>query len=63
VNASEKIELVSNVYLQLIVNNIANKQPPRDPTNNFYPYYDTTLYNAYGRAYWIELEAKLGGNK
>ncbi len=63
VNASEKIELVPNVYLQLIVNNIANKQPPRDPTNNFYPYFDTTLYNAYGRAYWIELEAKLGGKK
>lgn len=63
VNASEKVELLSNVYLQLIVNNIANKQPPTDPTSGTYPYYDVTLYNAYGRAYWIELEAKLGGKK
>jgi outer membrane receptor protein involved in Fe transport len=63
VNASEKIRLVPNVYLQLIVNNIANKQPPSDPTNGGYPYFNEFLYNGLGRAYWIELEAKLGGKK
>ncbi len=63
VNASEKIRLVPNVYLQLIVNNIANKQPPSDPTNSVYPYFNNFLYNGDGRAYWIEVEAKLGGKK
>jgi iron complex outermembrane receptor protein len=47
--------------VQLIVNNIFNRQPPVDSTNNSYPYYDQGSYTAYGRAYWLEFGANFGG--
>jgi iron complex outermembrane receptor protein len=51
------------VFLQLIVNNIANKQPPLDATNTQYPYYDNGSYTGYGRAYWLEVGVNFGGSQ
>jgi iron complex outermembrane receptor protein len=52
-----------NMFLELIVNNIANRQPPVDPTNSFYPYYDSGSYNSYGRAYWLEFGVRFRGSR
>jgi outer membrane receptor protein involved in Fe transport len=61
VNGSAKYAINRGMYVQLIVNNIFNRQPPVDSTNNGYPYYDQGSYTAYGRAYWLEFGAKFGG--
>jgi len=61
VNGSEKFSFNRSMYVQLIVNNVFNRQPPVDSTNNSYPYYDQGSYTAYGRAYWLEFGAKFGG--
>jgi outer membrane receptor protein involved in Fe transport len=62
-NGSEKYTINPSVFLQLIVNNIANKQPPVDATNTQYPYYDNGSYTGYGRAYWLELGVNFGGSQ
>jgi outer membrane receptor protein involved in Fe transport len=61
INGSERYAVARGMFLELIVNNIFNRQPPYDPTNGSYPYYDTGSYNGYGRAYWVEFGAKFGG--
>jgi hypothetical protein len=48
VGGSERYPVAPNMFLELIVNNIANRQSPVDPTNSFYPYYDSGSYNRYG---------------
>ncbi|HZP66065.1 MAG TPA: TonB-dependent receptor, partial [Rudaea sp.] len=60
-SGSTKYSFTHDMYLQLIVNNITNKQPPKDPTNGSYPYYDSGDYNAYGRAFWLEFAVRFGG--
>ena len=61
VNGSERIDVPHGMYIEVIVNNIFNRYPPLDPTNNSYPYYDTGEYNDYGRAFWLEFGVKFGG--
>jgi outer membrane receptor protein involved in Fe transport len=62
-NGSVKYAITPDMSVQLIVNNITNKQPPKDPSNGSYPYFDFTFYNPYGRAYWLEFGIKFGGSK
>jgi iron complex outermembrane recepter protein len=62
-NGSERFAVAPGMFLEVIVNNITNRQPPVDPTNNTHPYYDTGIYNDYGRAYWLEFGARFGGSK
>jgi hypothetical protein len=59
VRGSERYAVAPNMFLELIVNNIANRQPPVDPTNSFYPCYDS----GYRRAYWLEFGARFGGSR
>ena len=47
VNGSERFDVPHGMYIEVIVNNIFNRYPPLDPTNNSYPYYDTGEYNDY----------------
>lgn len=47
--------------LSLLVNNIANKMPPRDPTYVTYPYFNYENYNVYGREMMLQADLKLGG--
>jgi outer membrane receptor protein involved in Fe transport len=62
-NGSERFAVAPGMFLEVIVNNITNRQPPVDPANNTYPYYDNGIYNGYGRAYWLEFGARFGGSK
>ena len=43
-----------------MVNNIANKRPPKDSTNGDWPYYDVFDYNALGRAMYLEVGFDFG---
>nr|WP_255488271.1 TonB-dependent receptor [Rhodanobacter sp. MP1X3] len=51
----------SNVDLSVLVNNVANKMPPKDPTYTSYPYFNVENYNAYGREIMLQAELKFGG--
>jgi len=52
---------VSNFSLSALINNIANKMPPSDPTDTVYPYFNVDDYNIYGREIMLQLNFKLGG--
>jgi hypothetical protein len=43
----------------LSVNNLTNKRPPIDVTNGGWPFYDSGIYNAYGRSAQIEFSVDL----
>jgi outer membrane receptor protein involved in Fe transport len=60
-NGSERYDITDSLFTQVIVNNIADKRPPNDPTNISFPYYSPFSYNSYGRAYWLEFGVKFGG--
>lgn len=45
--------------VMLSVNNLTNKRPPIDVTNGGWPFYDTGIYNAYGRSAQIEFSVDL----
>jgi outer membrane receptor protein involved in Fe transport len=63
VNGSGRYAIAPNMFMQLIVNNIANRRPPFDPSNPNYPYYDSGSYNDNGRAFWLEFGIKFGGSR
>ena len=47
-------EPTDDLSLSLLVNNIANKMPPRDRSNTTYPYFDVEDYNVYGREVMLQ---------
>jgi iron complex outermembrane recepter protein len=60
-NGSVSYRPTRNLELSLLVNNIANKMPPADPTYTAYPYYNVQNYNVYGREIMLQADMKLGG--
>lgn len=63
-NASVTYNPVKNLGLSFLVNNVFNKMPPLDrsyPGTTGTPY-NTTNYNVYGRAMYIEANYKFGAN-
>jgi iron complex outermembrane recepter protein len=60
-NGSVSYRPTRALELSLLVNNIANKMPPADPTYTTYPYYNVQNYNVYGREIMLQADLKLGG--
>ncbi|WP_158543336.1 TonB-dependent receptor [Dyella psychrodurans] len=60
-NGSVTYRPARNVELSMLVNNIANKMPPFDPTYVSYPYFNYDNYNVYGREILLQLDLKFGG--
>jgi iron complex outermembrane recepter protein len=60
-NASVSYRPTRALELSLLLNNIANKMPPADPTYTTYPYYNVQNYNVYGREIMLQADLKLGG--
>jgi outer membrane receptor protein involved in Fe transport len=44
----------------LTANNLFNKRPPTDNTNDNWPYYDEGDYNALGRSVFLDVGFDLG---
>ncbi|MBE1162438.1 TonB-dependent receptor [Dyella acidiphila] len=59
-NGSVSYRPTRNLEFSLLLNNIANKMPPADPTYNVYPYYNVENYNIYGREIMLQADLKLG---
>lgn len=60
-NASVSYRPTRSLELSLLVNNLANKMPPSDPTYIAYPYFNYDNYNVYGREFLLQLDLKFGG--
>lgn len=62
-NGSVRYNVTDDAYIELTVNNIANRRPPTDSSyagGNYSapPYYNIFSYNGFGRAYWLEYDIK-----
>jgi len=54
-NGSVNYKVTPKASISLVMNNIANKKPPRDTTNGNWPYFDEGNYSALGRAVYLEM--------
>ena len=59
-NATVNYRATPHASISLVVNNLANKRPPSDPTYGDWPYFDVTDYNALGRAVYLEFGYDFG---
>jgi outer membrane receptor protein involved in Fe transport len=64
-NLSVSYDLTDASSLSLTVNNVFNKEPPRDPTYDGSqgfapPFYNIFAYNGYGRAFWLQYRIDFG---
>lgn len=60
-NATVQYDLDDRTRVSLAVDNLLDKDPPRDPTYSGYPYYDTSWFDSSGRSYYLQLTRKFGG--
>jgi iron complex outermembrane receptor protein len=44
----------------LLVDNVFNRKPPRDPTYDLYPYFSTQNYDPYGREWFVQVGYRFG---
>jgi outer membrane receptor protein involved in Fe transport len=58
-NLSASYRPTRRLTVSLLVNNLANKMPPRDATYVFYPYFNYENYNIYGRAIMLQADLHL----
>ncbi|MFL6593096.1 MAG: TonB-dependent receptor [Luteimonas sp.] len=61
-NASVQYAFNDHARLSLVVDNLFDKQPPKDATYTAYPYYDISWFDTVGRSYYLEFTWKFGGN-
>lgn len=59
-NLSLSYKLTHNFRMSLHVNHLFNKLPPRDMTNDSYPYYATSYYSIHGRSISLNFHWKMG---
>ena len=58
-NGSVSYRFNDTYGLMFSVNNLTNERPPIDATNNGWPFYDTGIYNAFGRSAQLEFSVDL----
>lgn len=60
-NATVQYDINDRTRISLAVDNLFDKNPPKDPTYSSYPYYDTSWFDSTGRSYYLQLTHKFGG--
>ena len=60
-NASVTYRPTRRLSLSLLVNNLADKMPPRDTSYVLYPYFNNENYTIYGREILLQADVRLGG--
>lgn len=54
---------MKGLSLSMLVNNVTDKMPPKDPTYaTSFPYYNTQNYNVYGREIMLQADWRFGGH-
>jgi outer membrane receptor protein involved in Fe transport len=59
-NGSLRYKVTPKITVALTANNLFNKRPPTDNTNDSWPYYDEGDYNALGRSVFLDMGFDLG---
>lgn len=64
-NLSLDYDITEHSTISLIVNNLRNSKPPRDPSYDGSqgfapPFYNIFAYNGYGRSWWVEYRIDFG---
>jgi len=62
-NATLAYNISNHARISLIVDNLTDEMPPRDPTYTAYPYYDISWFDSLGRSYYLNFTYKFGGEK
>lgn len=60
-NAALRYRIGERMQLGLKVNNLFDKMPPKDPSYDSYPYYDLSWFDSVGRAWYLTVTYKFGG--
>lgn len=60
-NASVQYQIAPNARVALLVDNLFDKNPVKDPTYASYPYYDISWFDAVGRTFFLQMTYKFGG--
>ncbi|MFC3653136.1 TonB-dependent receptor domain-containing protein [Dyella humi] len=58
-NASATYRPTRRLAVSLLINNIANKMPPRDASYVLYPYFNNENYTIYGREIMLQADVRL----
>jgi len=61
-NASLQYKITDHFEVAVLVDNLFDKMPPKDPTYTAYPYYDISWFDSMGRSYYIQATWKFGGS-
>jgi outer membrane receptor protein involved in Fe transport len=61
-NATLGYSITKNINLSLVIDNLFDAKPRRDPTWTSYPYYYIPWNNPVGRSFFLEANMKLGGS-
>ena len=61
-NASLNYRFTPRGSLTFIVDNVLDSKPLRDPTWTSYPYYSGNWFSPIGRAFFLEVSYRIGGN-
>jgi outer membrane receptor protein involved in Fe transport len=60
-NLTMGYRVTPGIDVSLVVDNLFDKRPPRDPSWTSYPYYSRNWFNPIGRAYFVQMSLKFGG--
>jgi outer membrane receptor protein involved in Fe transport len=61
-NTSIAYEFTDDIQLSFTVNNLTDKNSPKDNTYTAYPYYNIFNYSGYGRSFLVELNWRFGAS-
>jgi iron complex outermembrane receptor protein len=60
-NLSGSYKISDAASVRLTIDNLADKDPVKDPTYASYPYYDISWFDSVGRSYFLEVNYSFGG--
>ena len=60
-NLSGAYKISDAASVRLTIDNLADKDPVKDPTYASYPYYDISWFDSVGRSYFLEVNYSFGG--
>ncbi len=59
-NATVSYTFNERARLALLVDNLTDEMPPRDPTHGAYPYYNMSWFDSVGRSYFLQFTYQFG---
>lgn len=62
-NLTMGYQFTPDISVSMVVDNLFDRRPPRDPTWTGWPYYYRAWFNAVGRSFFLQATVRFGGNK